>query len=58
MDSIDENVALAAKIKKIKDLSKVRCYVCNKFEDFASHCPDRKKEPKDTTASTIEKFAD
>ena len=58
MDSIDENVALAAKIKKRKDLSKVRCYVCNKFGHFASHCPDRKKEPKDTAASAVENFVD
>ena len=49
MDSIDENVALAAKSKKRKDLSKVRCYVCNKFGHFASHFPIQKKKTKDTT---------
>ena len=39
-DRVDENVALAAKIKKKgssgRDLSKVRCYCCNHLGHLAS----------------------
>jgi hypothetical protein len=46
-------VALAVNIKgkKKKDLSKIRCYVCNKLGHFASHCPDRKKDESCAVAS-------
>ncbi len=44
----DENVALvaAAKGKKKKDLSKVRCFACNTFGHYASQCPNTEKRKK------------
>jgi hypothetical protein len=59
----EENVALVAKGKRKKkgnsrrDLSKVRCYFCNKLGHLASQCLERKKKEKeqeglDTLATT------
>ena len=66
-DKVDENVALVAKSKKkgssTRDLSKVRCFCCNKLGHLASQCPKRKKKKKESegpkTAATvaIEDFA-
>ena len=42
----EENVALSAKSKKKskKDLSKVRCFACSQYGQFASQCPEKKNE--------------
>ena len=55
--SSEENVALLIKgkgkggKKREKDLSKVRCYNCNKFGHYASQCPKNKDEDKEGAAS-------
>jgi gag-polypeptide of LTR copia-type len=66
-DRVDENVALVAKSKKkgssARDLSKVRCFCCNKLGHLASQCPERKKkkkeseEPETPAIAAIEDFA-
>jgi hypothetical protein len=66
-DRAEENVALAAKSKKKgnsgRDLSKVRCYCCNKLGHLASHCPERKKKkkeqegPETAATTTMEDFS-
>ena len=55
--SNEENVALLIKgkgkggKKREKDLSKVRCYNCNKFGHYASQCPKKKDEDKEGATS-------
>jgi hypothetical protein len=64
-DRVDENVTLVAKSKKkgssARDLSKVRCFCCNKLGHLASQCPERKKkeseEPETAAIAAIEDFA-
>jgi hypothetical protein len=52
-NGVDEDVSLATKGKGKKkgnsgrDLSKVRCYCCNKLGHLASQCPERKKKKKE-----------
>jgi hypothetical protein len=39
-----------------KDMSKVKCFACHKFGNYAGQCPNKKK--KQTTASTkVEEFS-
>jgi hypothetical protein len=66
----EENVALVTKRKSKKqgssgkDLSKVRCFVCNQYAHLAAQCPERKKKKKEkegpvaATTTTVEEFAD
>jgi hypothetical protein len=67
-ERVDENVALMEKSKKKggsgRDLSKVRCFCCNKLGHLASQCLERKKkkkkeseEPKTAAIAAIEDFA-
>ena len=56
--SSEEDVALLTKgkgkrgKKREKDLSKVRCYNCNKLGHYASQCPKKNDEDKEGAAST------
>jgi hypothetical protein len=63
-------VALATKRKSKKkgsygkDLSKVRCFICNQYGHLAAQCPERKKKkeeeegPVAVVTTTIEDFVD
>jgi hypothetical protein len=57
-NGVDENVSLTAKSKKKgisrRDLSKVRCYCCNKLGHLASRCPKRKKKKKEPKGPEID----
>jgi hypothetical protein len=44
----EENVTLATKRKgKKKDMSKVKCFACQKFGHYAGQCPNKKKVKKE-----------
>ena len=43
------------KKKKVKNLSKVRCYKCNKHGRFAANCPKKRANKQDLTAKNLGK---
>ena len=41
-----------------KDMSKVKCFACQKFGHYAGQCPNKKKKKQQTTASAeIDEYA-
>ena len=40
-----------------KDMSKVKCFACQKFGHYAGQCPNKKKKQQTTTSAEIDEYA-
>ena len=40
-----------------KDMSKVKCFACQKFGHYAGQCPNKKKKQQTTTSTEIDEYA-